>query len=73
MSEPITEQQIFDVLHSSECACGKAKPLGFAICGTCFFWLPSELKEKLWNVYAADYPQSYGEALEVLRQKGAIA
>ena len=35
MSEPITEQHIRDVLYCTVCACGKAKPTGYAICGTC--------------------------------------
>jgi hypothetical protein len=69
----VTEMAIFEVLHSSECACHKAKPLGFAFCGTCFFVLPRELKEKLYNVHAADYAESYAAALAFLRQKGAVA
>jgi hypothetical protein len=73
MSEPITEQQIHDVLMSTECACGKAKPCGFAICGTCSFELPREMRDLVWDLDDPDYPQRYAEVLDVLRKKGDVA
>jgi len=73
MNGPITEEHIHEVLHSTACVCGKAKPTGYAICGTCCFELSRAMRDLVWNLDAPDYPARYAEVLEVLRKKGVIA
>lgn len=65
----LTDRQILDALVSTECQCGAKKKTRMSHCSKCYYKLPPEARQALYQKFGCGYEQSYRKSLEILNGK----
>lgn len=54
--------------QSTECACGKRKKPGFALCYKCYESMPGYIKKDLGKPIGEDYAEAYNSAVNQIEE-----
>lgn len=66
----MTDHEILDSLASDKCAaCGNRKRRKQSHCSRCYFKLPPEMRQALYNRFDSGYQEAFRASMEFLQPK----